>query len=101
MTSALFEGLAKLAVSVFSEEVNYVLTNTVLSAKVRKDFVAVDGSDTYEEVTFLHFSEDDLSELDVTLNIDDILIVRGGTYKILDTSNTGRGMLQARLGEVI
>jgi len=101
MTSSLFEGLAKLAVSVFSEDVVYVLTNTILSAKVRKDFVAVDGGDTYEEVTFLHFSEDDLSEIEVTLSVDDIMTVRGKTYKILDTSTTGRGILQCRLGAVI
>lgn len=101
MTAALFEGLAKITLSVFSEDVVHVSTDTTLSAKVRKDFVAVDGSDTYEEVTFLHFSEDDLSELGATLSIDDIMTVRGESYKILDTSNTGRGMLQARLGEVI
>lgn len=101
MTSALFDGLAQIAVSVFSEDVVYVLTNTVLAAKVRKDFVAVDGGDTYEEVTFLHFSEDDLSELEVTLSIDETLTVRGETYKILDISRTGRGMLQARVGAVI
>jgi len=101
MTAALFEGLSKIAVSVFSEDVVYVSTNTTLSAKVRKDFVNVDGSDTYEEVTFLHFSEDDLSELETTLKVDDIVTVRGANYKILDTSSTGRGMKQARLGEVI
>lgn len=101
MTSALFDGLAQLAVSVFSEDVIYVSTGTTLAAKVRVDFVEVDSGKTYKEVLFLHLAEDDLGDLGVTLIVDDVLEVRGLSYKILDTSTTGRGMLQARLGLVI
>ena len=101
MTAELFDGLASLVVGVFSEDVVYESTDTTLSAKVRTDFIEVDGGETYKEVRFLHFSETDLADLEITLSVDDLLTVRGVSYKILDLSSTGRGMTQCRLGLVI
>ena len=101
MTAALFDGLATLIVGTFAEDVIYVNTGETLSAKVRTDFIEVNDGETYKQVKFLHFAEDDLSDADVTLAVDDTLTVRGDTYKVLDTSSTGRGITQVRLGAVV
>jgi len=103
MGAALFNGLAEQIVSIFAEDIIYVTTpdDITISGKVRIDYVDVDGGETYKEVVFCHFSDDALLNLGVALAVDDILTVREESYKILDTSTTGRGIRQCRLGKVI